>query len=98
MTDTLDANATRDMMLAVSQSLIDQTDVLTDAVMAFPLLRVGGIMAFDDYLWTVEAKGEENPLFMPKPAIDAFANLFLRKMSVMRGGVGEQHFLRKHSD
>lgn len=31
MPEKLDANATRDMMLAVSQSLIDQTDVLTDA-------------------------------------------------------------------
>ena len=31
MTDKLDAGATRHMMLAVSQSLIDQTDVLTDA-------------------------------------------------------------------
>ena len=73
-------------------------DVLTDAVMAFPLLRVGGIMAFDDYLWAVEAKGEENPLFMPKPAIDAFANLFMRKIGVVKGGSGEQLFLRKRSD
>lgn len=31
MPEKLDANATRDMMLAVSQSLIDQTEVLTDA-------------------------------------------------------------------
>lgn len=34
MTDTLDAAATRDMMLAVSQALIDQTDILTDADLA----------------------------------------------------------------
>lgn len=73
-------------------------DVLSDAVMSFPLLRVGGVMAFDDYLWTVDAKGFENPLTMPKPAVDAFANLFLRKMSVMKGGAGDQMFLRKHSD
>jgi predicted O-methyltransferase YrrM len=26
-------------------------DVLCDAVLAFRLLRVGGVMAFDDYLW-----------------------------------------------
>lgn len=31
MTDTLEARAARDMMLAVSQFLIDQTDALTDA-------------------------------------------------------------------
>jgi predicted O-methyltransferase YrrM len=73
-------------------------DVLTDAVMSFPLLRDGGIMVFDDYLWTVDEKGSEDPLAMPKPAVDAFANLFLRKISVIKGGTGEQLFMRKRSD
>ena len=27
------------------------TDVLTDAVISFQLLRLGGLMIFDDYLW-----------------------------------------------
>lgn len=31
MAETLDANGARDMLLAVAQSLIDQTDILTDA-------------------------------------------------------------------
>jgi hypothetical protein len=26
-------------------------DVLEDAVLSWPLLKVGGIMLFDDYLW-----------------------------------------------
>lgn len=73
-------------------------EVLTDAVLSFPLLRVGGIMAFDDYLWTVDQKDQVNPLTMPKPAIDAFANLFMRKIGVVKGGSGEQLFLRKRSD
>jgi predicted O-methyltransferase YrrM len=73
-------------------------DVLTDAVLAFPLLRVGGIMVFDDYLWTLDPQGEQNPLTMPKPAVDAFANLFMRKVSVVKGGPRDQLFLRKHSD
>ncbi len=34
MTDTLDAAATRDMLLAVSQLLIDQTEILTNADLA----------------------------------------------------------------
>ncbi len=34
MTEKLDAGAVRDMMIAVSQSMIDQTDVLTDADLA----------------------------------------------------------------
>jgi len=34
MADTLDATGARDMLVAVSQSMIDQTDVLTDADLA----------------------------------------------------------------
>lgn len=73
-------------------------DVLTDAVMSFPLLKVDGIMVFDDYLWSVDGKGDQDILNMPKPAVDAFANLFMRKMTVMRGGTREQLFLRKYAD
>jgi predicted O-methyltransferase YrrM len=60
-------------------------DVLTDAVLAFPLLRVGGYMIFDDYLWSMENPGQQDPLNMPKPAVDAFLNIFQRKMLIMRG-------------
>ena len=58
-------------------------DVLADAVLAFQLLRVGGLMIFDDYLWSIEPKGKQDPLNMPKPAIDAFLNIYQRKMSVL---------------
>ncbi len=54
-------------------------DVLTDAVLAFRLLRVGGLMMFDDYLWCMESADKRDPLNMPKPAIDAFVNIFMRK-------------------
>ena len=42
--------------------------VLDDAVMAWQHLKPGGIMAFDDYVWSHE-KGE---LYEPKLAIDFF--------------------------
>jgi predicted O-methyltransferase YrrM len=58
-------------------------DVLTDAVLAFQLLRVGGVMVFDDYLWSMESPLNVDPLNMPKPAIDAFAMLFMRKVRVL---------------
>lgn len=58
-------------------------DVLTDAVMGFQLLRIGGLMIFDDYLWSTGPKGRQDPLNMPKPAIDAFLNLFERKMEIL---------------
>ena len=61
------------------------SDVLADAVLAFELLRVGGLMIFDDYLWSMEADGQQDSLGMAKPAIDAFINLYQRKLRVVRG-------------
>jgi len=60
-------------------------DVLSDAVLAFQLLRVGGIMIFDDYLWRLGPDGSQDPLNMPKPAIDAFINMFQRKLRIISG-------------
>ena len=64
-------------------------DVLTDCIMAFRLLKVGGVMVLDDYLWTVDRSNElattgaEDFYNLPKPAIDAFMNIFQRKMRVL---------------
>ncbi len=60
-------------------------DVLTDAVLAFQLLRIGGIMIFDDYLWRLGPDGKQDPLNMPKPAIDSFINIFQRKLRIIGG-------------
>jgi predicted O-methyltransferase YrrM len=59
------------------------SDVLTDSIIAFQLLRVGGVMIFDDYLWCMEAEGKQDTLNMPKAAIDSFINLFQRKLRVI---------------
>lgn len=58
-------------------------DVLADAVLAFQLLKVGGLLIFDDYLWSMEAAGLQDHHNMPKPAIDAFVNIFQRKLNVL---------------
>jgi predicted O-methyltransferase YrrM len=64
-------------------------DVLTDCVLAFRLLKVGGVMVLDDYLWIVDAEGNnakpgaEAFYNLPKPAIDAFMNIYQRKMRVL---------------
>lgn len=60
-------------------------DVLVDAVMSHQLVRVGGMIAFDDYLWS-EHESELNrrePLCCPKLAIDAFTNIFFRKVQII---------------
>jgi len=61
------------------------TDVLQDAILGFQLLRVGGLLIFDDYLWRLEPDGQQNPFNMPKPAIDAFVNIFQQKLRVLDG-------------
>lgn len=57
-------------------------DVLNDAVLAFMLLRVGGIIVFDDYLWYEDLAGGRDVLRCPKLAIDAFVNINYRKVLV----------------
>ena len=57
-------------------------DVLSDAVNAFKLLRPGGIMCFDDYLWHW-ADRPYNPLDTPKAAIDAFTMIYAQKLQVL---------------
>lgn len=73
-------------------------DVLTDAIMSFQLLRVGGVMIFDDYLWSMDKPGTQDVLNMPKPAIDAFLNIFQRKMSIYVGPPINQIYARKVSN
>lgn len=53
--------------------------VLKDAVNAFEVLKVGGIMAFDDYDW----RGGTSPQQRPKMAIDAFLNIYRDKLIVL---------------
>lgn len=58
-------------------------DVLTDAVLSWPLLKEGGIMVFDDYHWRPEGFTVEQT---PKPAIDAFLTCFKGKFKLIFQG------------
>ena len=60
-------------------------DVIGDAVLAFRLLKRGGVMVFDDYLWSPFKPGSEDPLSTPKIAVDAFTTLFARQARVLAG-------------
>lgn len=71
-------------------------DVLTDAALAFKLLRVGGVMIFDDYLW---APSEARDLTrMPKRGIDSFVNTHIRKLSIVMGAPLRQLYVAKIAD
>lgn len=64
-------------------------DVLTDACMAWPLLKQGGIMVFDDYLW-----GESRDiLHRPRLAVDFFVNTFAESLDIVH--IGYQYAVRK---
>lgn len=58
-------------------------DVLCDAVLGFRLLRSGGMMVFDDYLWHEDLPTGRDILRSPKPAIDAFINIYHKKINVI---------------
>ena len=55
-------------------------DVLSDAILSFELLKVKGIMGFDDYLWQLP---KSNTLLTnPKIAIDSFTNIFAMRTGI----------------
>lgn len=58
-------------------------DVILDAILAFKLCKVGGIIGFDDYLWAEELPTGRDLIRCPKMAIDAFTNLFFRKVRAL---------------
>jgi predicted O-methyltransferase YrrM len=67
-------------------------DVLTDACMAWQVLKPKGIMVFDDYMWG----NPRDILHRPKPAIDAFTNIFAEEVDIVH--VGYQLVVRKKGE
>jgi predicted O-methyltransferase YrrM len=66
--------------------------VLNDAVRAYPLLRVGGLIGFDDYLW----QSGKDRLSEPAPAIDAIADLYSDRLERLEDVVdGREVWFRK---
>jgi predicted O-methyltransferase YrrM len=72
-------------------------DVLCDAVLAFKLLKVGGILVFDDYLWAENNQQHRDPIACPKIAIDAFLNINIRKVSFVTAPLA-QIYVQKVAD
>lgn len=58
-------------------------DVLTDACMAWPMLKKDGIFVFDDYLWRLPGF---TTVQRPKIAIDAFVNIFEDELAMAHNG------------
>ena len=60
----------------------DAQSVLRDAVMAFEILKVGGILIFDDYLWQVMPEAVD----CPKISIDAFVSCYGKQIEIISLG------------
>ena len=57
-------------------------DVLSDTVLSWPLLKAGGLLAFDDYEWSAFS----DPRQRPKLAIDAFLTVHHGTYDVVHKG------------
>lgn len=64
-------------------------DVLRDGVNCFDLLKSGGLLCFDDYLWTMRASDGTTP----KAAIDAFLSCYDTYIDIV--DLGYQVWIRK---
>ena len=73
-------------------------DVLADALLAHRLVRAGGVIAFDDYLWSPLPDGEQDHYLLVKPAVDAYVNAFQRKVRVLQGLPAYQLYVQKLAD
>ncbi len=58
-------------------------DVLEDALLVWALVKVGGILIFDDYGFQFQEGIDEQP---PKAAIDAFIAIYGRKIKILHQG------------
>lgn len=66
--------------------------VLADAVLSFELLKTGGILIFDDYLWLTQLPEE----LRPEVAIDSFITVYRNSIEVVQRGY--QVFVRKRKN
>jgi len=67
-------------------------DVLTDGVLAFKLLKIDGVLVFDDYNWA--APGMKNMDDYPKLAIDAFTTCLSNKIVLIQT-INSQIFVQR---
>lgn len=73
-------------------------DVLFDAVLAHKLTRVGGLIAFDDYLWSPLPATQQDHYLLVKPAVDAYVNTYQRKLHVIQKLPSYQLYVQKLAD
>ena len=76
----------------------DAPTVMRDLVTGFDLVKVGGIVICDDYLWDDPRFGGNRTLGRPKIAIDAFTTIYADKLKIVRGMPNTQTLFQKIAD
>jgi predicted O-methyltransferase YrrM len=76
----------------------DAPTVLRDLVTGFDLVKPGGIVICDDYLWDDPQWGGNRTLGRPKIAIDAFTTIYADKLRIVQGLPNYQVFFQKIAD
>ena len=69
-------------------------DVLTDLILSFRLLKIGGLCICDDYYWTAEIDNFDLDK-SPKMAIDAFSSIYSKRIGFMPIVNTQFAFIRK---
>lgn len=67
-------------------------DTLCDLILSYKLVREGGVIGVDDYLWLVN----HNPIFRPKVAIDTFINLNLHRTDMIQCDNAQVYFVKRN--
>ncbi len=76
----------------------DAPTVLKDLVLGFDLVKVGGVVICDDYLWSDPQFGGARTLGRPKIAIDAFTTIYSDKLNILAGMPNTQTYFQKIAD
>jgi predicted O-methyltransferase YrrM len=76
----------------------DAPTVLRDLVTGFDLVKVGGLVICDDYLWDDARFGGGRTLGRPKIALDAFTTIYADKLRMVRGLPNHQVYFQKTAE
>ncbi|WP_165486579.1 class I SAM-dependent methyltransferase [Methylobacterium sp. GXF4] len=63
----------------------ESQDVIADLILSFNMLRPGGLMICDDYIWSIAGDISHDLAQSPKFGIDCFTNIYHKNIKIIRG-------------
>lgn len=62
----------------------ESQDVIADLILSFNILKSGGLMICDDYIWSIAGNISHDLAQSPKFGIDCFTNIYHKKIRIIR--------------